>query len=154
MSDAGRRRFASLSAIHRPEALSSIVRSAMLGDSWRELLPLVPLLPRDAQLQVWSEVVVLAETLPEPTLRSMAGEALTLGIDDMLPDIVSSTQATGLWEPGLRLLVSLGPDLQGQLAPVATGLPADQRSEALAQARTLGLAEELGSLKEALATGR
>ena len=154
MSEAGRRRFAALSAIHRPAALSSIVRSAMLGDSWRELLPLVPLLPRDAQVGVWSEVVALAETLPEVTLRSMAGEALTLGIDDMLPDIVSSTQATGLWEPGLRLLVSLGPDLQRQLAPVAAGLPPDQRSEALAQARALGLAEELGPLKGALAGGR
>ena len=154
MSDAGRRRFAAVPAIHKPEVLVSIVRSAMLGDSWLELLPLVPLLPREAQLQVWAEVVAFAARLPEATLRRMASDAMSLGIDDMLPDIVCTTQATGLWEPGLRLLASLGPDLQQQLAPVAADLPADQRGEALARARALGLADELGPLRAALGDGQ
>lgn len=154
MTDTGRRRFAAVPAIHRPEVLVAIVRSATLGDSWRELLPLVPLLPRDAQLRVWAEVVAVAEKLPPATLRSMATDAMSLGVDDMLPDIVSSTQATGLWEPGLRLLVALGRDLQQRLAPIAADLPADQRFEALAQARALGLGDGLGPLSAALGNGQ
>lgn len=150
MTDAGRRRFAAVPAIQRPEVLVSIVHSAMLGDSWRELLPLVPLLPRTTQLQVWAEVVALAETQPVARVRRMVADAMALGIDDMLPDIVSSTQATGLWDPGLHLLASLGSDLQQQLAPVAADLPADQRIEALARARELDLVDELGPVGAAL----
>ena len=150
MTEEGRRRFAELPAIHVREVLTAIVRSAMLGDSWRELLPLVPLLPRDAQVLVWSEVLAIADGMPVEQLRSLAAGALDLGVDDMLPDVVSVAQSEDLWTPAMRLLVVLGPDLHRRLAPVAAGLPADQRAEARAHAQELGMLDGLGVLGEAL----
>lgn len=150
MTEAGRRRFAEVPAIHQPEVLTAIVRAAMLGDSWRELLPLVPLLPREAQVQVWSEVLSVADGMPVEQIRSLAGGALDLGVDDMLPDVVGVAQTEDLWTPAMRLLVVLGPDLHRRLAPVAAGLPPDQRAEARAHAEELGMLEGLGVLGEAL----
>lgn len=122
----------------------------MLGDSWRELLPLVPLLPRDAQVQVWSEVLAEADGMPVEQLRSLAAGALDLGVDDMLPDVVSVARTEDLWTPVLRLLVVLGPDLHRRLEPLASRLPADQRAEARVHAERLGVLEGLGVLGEAL----
>lgn len=150
MTEAGRRRFAEVPAIHERAVLTAIVGSAMLGDSWRELLPLVPLLPRDAQVQVWSEVLAVADGMPVEQLRSLAAGALDLGVDDMLPDVVSVAQTEDLWTPAMRLLVVLGPDLHRRLVPLASRLPADQRAEAREHAERLGVLEGLGVLGEAL----
>ena len=152
MTEAGRRRFAELPSIHEPEVLRAIVRSAVLGESWRDLLPLVPLLPREAQLRVWSEVLAVADALPVQRLRGLAAEAIELGVEDMLPDVVGAAGAAGLWTPALRLLVALGPDLHRRLAPLVADLPAGQRAEAHAHAQELGLLGDLGVLGEALAT--
>lgn len=151
MTEPGRKRFAELRSIHEREVLASVVRSAMLGESWQDLLPLVCLLPRDARLQVWSEVVAIAETLPVEHLRGLAAQAVDLGVDDLLADLVSAADAANLWSPALRLLVALGPDLHRRLAPLAAGLPAPHRAEALSHARDLGLLGDLGVLGEALA---
>jgi hypothetical protein len=153
MSEPARRRFAELPAIHQPEVLSAIVRSAMLGEAWPSLLPLVPHLPREAQLQVWSEVLAIADTLPVENLRSMADEALRLGIDDMLPDVVSAAEEADLWERALRLLVSLGPGLHRRLAPLVPTLTPAQRVEAHSRARDLGVLGALGPLGDALTAG-
>lgn len=150
MSETGRRRFAALPAIARPEVLSAIVRSAMLGGSWRDLLPLVPLLPRESQVLVWSEVVVVAEELPVETLRAMAAEAIGLGLDHMLPDVIAAAEDADLWEPALDLLVALGPRLHERLAPIAAELPAEQRAAAAGQVRKHGVRDELGVLGDAL----
>ena len=150
MSDTGRRRFAALPSIHQPEVLTAIVRSAMLTGSWRDLLPLVPLLPRESQVLVWSEVIPVAEALPVETTRLMVSEALDLGLDHMLPDILSAADDADLWSSALHLLAALGPELHERLAPTAAALPAEQRSEALAHARDLGLLGELGVLGDAL----
>jgi hypothetical protein len=153
MGARGRQQFASLPSIHEPETLAAIVRSAMLGESWRDLLPLVPSLPRTAQMLVWSEVVGIAEELPVDRRRGLVSEAIGLGLDDMLPDVVSAGESAGLWDPALCLLASLGPDLHRRLVPYASSLPASQRAEALLRARDLGLLGELGVLVEALAPG-
>lgn len=150
MSDSGRTRLASLPSIHEPAVLAAVVRSAMLGESWRDLLPLVPLLPEEAQAQVWSEVVLVAEEVPVERLRGLAGEAIDLGMDDMLPDVVTAAEAANLWSPALRLLAALGPDLHSRLAPLSVRLSARQRAETLARARELGVLDELGVLGEAL----
>ena len=151
MTEGGRRRFAELPAIHERDVLAAIVRSAMLGDSWRELLPLVPLLPREAQVQVWSEVLAIADEMPVEELRGLVRGALELGVDHMLPDVIAVAASEDLWAPALRLLVVLGPDLHRRLAPLAAGLPADQRAEARSRAEAQGLLGELGVLGEALA---
>ena len=153
MTDRGRRRFAALPSIHEPDTLAAIVRASMLGESWRDLLPLVPLLPREAQMQVWSEVVEIAEELPVERLRGLVGEAIALGVDDMLPDVVSAAETANLWTPALRLLVALGPDLHRRLAPLAAALPPRQCGEACTRARDLGLLGDLGVLGEALEQG-
>lgn len=153
MTPLGRRRFAELPAIHQPEVLVAIVRAAMLGEAWRDLLPLVPLLPHEARLRVWAEIVAVADGLPVENLRGMAADAIDLGVDDMLPDVVSAASSEDLWGPGLRLLVSLGPDLHERLAPLAAELSPDQRAESAARARDLGLLDDLGALGRALEAG-
>ena len=154
MRETGRRRFAALPAIVQPDVLRAIVRSAMLAGSWRDLLPLVPLLPRESQVLVWSEVVVVAEALPVETLRAMAAEAIGLGLDHMLPDVISAADAADLWDPALDLLVALGPRLHERLAPIAAELPGEQRSAAATQARRHSVRDELGPLGDALDGGR
>lgn len=150
MTEGSRERFARLPSIQEPDVLASVVRSAMLGESWRDLLPLVPLLRPAARLQVWSEVVELAETLPVEQLRRLAAGALDLGVDDMLPGVVSAAESADLWTRALRLLVALGPDLHRRLAPLAARLPDRERAKALSHARKHGLLHELGPLGEAL----
>ncbi|MGI8945431.1 MAG: hypothetical protein ACR2GL_04230 [Thermoleophilaceae bacterium] len=151
MSEPARERFAALPAIHARAVLASVVRAAMLGGSWRDLLPLVAALPREARLDLWAEALATAESLPAEQLRERAGEAVDLGIDDALPDILAAADAADLWPRGLRLLAALGPDLQRRLAPAAAGLPAPQRAAARSHAHDLGLLGELGPLGEALA---
>lgn len=153
MSERGRARFAVLPSIHEPGILAAIVRAAMLGKSWRDLLPLVPLLPRQAQMQVWSEVVRIAEELPVERVRGLAAEAIDLGVDDMLPDVMSAAEAADVWTPALHLLVALGPDLHRRLAPLAAALPGPQRAEARSRAQDLGLLADLGVLGDALEQG-
>src|SRR3954453_4601565 len=150
MAEPGRRRFAQLPAIHERQVLSSVVRSAMLGDSWPDLLPLVPLLPRDSQLQVWSEVLAIADQLSVDRLQMMANETLDLGVEDMLPDVVAAAEEADLWERALRLLVALGPGLHRRLTPLVPQIPPAQRAQAYAHAREMGVLEDLGPLGGAL----
>lgn len=153
MTETGRRRFAELPAIHRDEVLAAIVRSAMLGEAWRALLPLVPLLPAELRLKVWSEVLTTAEEVPVEHLRGLAREALELGLEDMLPGVVSAAQSEDLWDRALRLLVLLGPDVHRLLAERVDVLPDSQRAEVVSQARSRELLGDLGPLGQALPVG-
>jgi len=103
------------------------------------------------QIAAVAEVLAVADVLPVQRLRGLAAEAIELGVEDMLPDVVGAAGAAGLWTPALRLLVALGPDLHRRLAPLAADLPAGQRAEAHAHAQELGLLGDLGVLGEALA---
>lgn len=150
MTEQGRRRFAELPPIHESDVLAVIVRSAVAGESWRDLLPLVALLPRDAQTRVWSEVVAMAETLTDGRLRELATQAIDLGLEDMLPDVIAAAAPADLWAQALRLLTALGPDLQERLVPFAVALPDDRRIEAASHARELGLLHQLGPLADVL----
>lgn len=153
MSEAGRRRFAQLRSIHQRDVLAAIVRSAVGGDSWRDLLPLVPLLPREAQARVWSEVVAMAETLTPERLRELVMQALELHLDHMLPDVIDAAASANLWRPALRLLTVLGSDLQGRLVPYAWTVSENRRSEAASHAQELGLLPQLGPLADVLGKG-
>ncbi|MCA1689606.1 MAG: hypothetical protein LC720_03935, partial [Actinobacteria bacterium] len=152
MRPAGLNRFASLPSLHDPEVLGDIVRVAAAGDLWRDLLPLARLLPPGARGVVWSEILAVAEELPIGRLRTMAAQALDLGVEDMVGDLVDHLLGvSGLLARGLRLVAGLGPALQERLAPLAAGVPADRRAAVLHRARSLRMVRRLGPLGAALA---
>jgi hypothetical protein len=152
MSPAGRTRFASLTSLHDPEVLGAIVRAAAADDLWHDLLPLAGLLPRGARGVVWSEILAVAGELPVGRLRTMAAEALDLGVEAMILDLVDHLlRSSGLLTRGLRLVAGLGPVLQERLVPLAAGLPEDRRAAVLHRVRALRLVRRLGPLTDALA---
>ncbi|MEA2264647.1 MAG: hypothetical protein QOE27_230 [Solirubrobacteraceae bacterium] len=152
MSPAGRTRFASLTSLHDPEVLGAIVRAAAADDLWHDLLPLAGLLPRGARGVVWSEILAVAGELPVGRLRTMAAEALDLGVEAMILDLVDHLlRSSGLLTRGLRLVAGLGPVLQERLVPLAAGLPEDRRAAVLHRVRALRLVRRLGPVTDALA---
>jgi hypothetical protein len=152
MSPAGRTRFASLTSLHDPEVLGAIVRAAAADDLWHDLLPLAGLLPRGARGVVWSEILAVAGELPVGRLRTMAAEALDLGVEAMILDLVDHLlRSSGLLARGLRLVAGLGPVLQERLVPLAAGLPEDRRAAVLHRVRALRLVRRLGPVPDALA---
>lgn len=150
MSEAGRVRFASLPALHAPEFLASIVSAAVADDLWLDLVPLAMLLPQEARALVWAEILAVAATLRPARLRRMAGQALDQGIDEIVEDLVATLIDAGLLAAGLRLVAELGPALLDRLAPIAAGLPEEQRAAVLERARALRLVRKLGPICGAL----
>jgi hypothetical protein len=151
MSPSGRARFAGLPALHAPAVLAAIVEAAAVGDLWHDLVPLARLLPTEAQGLVWSEILAVAGTLPPARVRAMAAEALDLPVAGLVGGLVAHVLAAGLLTPGLRLVAELGPGVHERLAPIAAGLPADQRVAILDRARGLRLVRRLGPISAALA---
>jgi hypothetical protein len=151
MSPPARARFAGLPALHAPAVLAAIVEAAAVGDLWHDLVPLARLLPTEAQGLVWSEILAVAGTLPPARVRAMAAEALDLPVAGLVGGLVAHVLAAGLLTPGLRLVAELGPGVHERLAPIAAGLPADQRVAILDRARGLRLVRRLGPISAALA---
>jgi hypothetical protein len=65
MSDAGRERFAMLTALHEPEILAAIVDAAVAGDLLDDLLPLMKLLPGEARAVVNERLARRVGTAPQ-----------------------------------------------------------------------------------------
>lgn len=66
MSEEGRRRFATLPALHEPQVLTAIVDAAIAGDLLGDLMPLMRLLPDEARSLISRRLEAHVATAPDP----------------------------------------------------------------------------------------
>ena len=163
MSEDSRKRFTKLRAVRDRDVLGAIVRSAARNELWRELLPLVPLLPPTAQ----RHAAAAAAKLERPAFESAVAAAHEHALWDPLLRLAAQMEEEARRdlaevvlradEPVLEGFIAsaadLDPEGQERLAQTAAALARTKRNGIARRARSLGVFDRLGALREALEQG-
>jgi hypothetical protein len=138
---------------------STLLQTAFVMERKERLDHIISLLPSKRlrsivvcanEREMWPETLDLLTSVSAKRRATLIELAVDEDLEAMLPGLFAAVQEADGWEPALRLLAELPPELKARLAPAAQALDQPKRKRAREQARRLGLVVELGPIGQAL----